>query len=375
MALFCSQFSCRAKETHHYQADPGKDKFLSECLSGMSALFNAFDLKGRPISIVASAWPSITAWMAHIYEHVYPLENAVNQLKWGFTLMDACGIESQTGLGTETLRRIVAKLWIKVDDSTTSRALWICPEKRSSVFHPTQYFSELGLTPDQAAELAVDRLLRTYEKFMQRPGTTMWTEVISRIYGCSAVSISPDTSFGAAMVRKNAFSIITRVIRSFRVRHATPAQRRERSSFRISALNALLIGFDVHLESDIAIRSLSQALRKGLIALMVEALLSVPELDKTERDSAGTVRESLFVQFSTLLEQKSVVSAAGEGMSYFNSDLMRKLSASDLHAKWLKFDEQLLERFILYRMNCYLRQTEEYRCSHVSRFLSMIVMY
>lgn len=374
MALFCSQFSCRAKETHHYQSDPGKDKFLSECLYGMSALLKAFNLKGKPISIVASAWPSITTWMAHIFEDVYPFENAVDKVAWGMALMNACKVGVRAGLEIDTLRRIVAKLWIKVEDSTISRALWLCSEESSSASHTTQYFSELGLSPNKAAELAVDRLLRAFEEFMLRPGPTMWTEVISRIYGCLALAISPDTSFGAAMLRKNAFSTITKIIRSFRVRHATPAQRRKRSAFRIHALNALLIGFD-HLDSDYAIRSLSQALRKGLIAVMLATLLSVPGLDKNERDSGGSLRELLFGQFSTLLEQKSVVSAAGEGMAYFNSDLMRKLSASDLHTKWLKFEEQLLERFILYRMNCYLRQTEEYPCSNVSRFLLVVVRH
>lgn len=370
MTLFCSQFSRRTKKgSDHSQSDPGKDKLLSECLSGVSALFDAFTLKGKPISTVASAWPSMTAWMAHIFEDVYPLEKPVNQVAWWNILMEACGIAARAGLEINELCRIVAELWIKVEDTSISRALWLCSENCRGVCHPTHHLRELGLSPDQAAELAVDRLLCAYKEYMHNPRPSMWTEVISLIYGCSALSNSPDASFGTAMLRKNVYSLTTRIIRNYRVRAATPAQHRQRSSFRIHALNALLNGIIARIDSDNGILSLSQSLRKGLIAVMVTALLSMSGLTENDRDSTFSVRKTLFDIFPSLLAQKSIVSAAGKGMSYFTCDLVRKLSTSEFQPQWSKFEQLLLERFILYRTNCHLRQTEEYPCTNVSHFL------
>lgn len=367
--MFCLQFS-RWEEgrSRGTQAGLAKDAFLRECAHGILMLLGAFRLGKKPMSLLTSAWPSLMAWTMHIYEDVYPHEDLKKQALWREPLLNACAIATQACVVPSTaakLSRMLAELWIGVEDSRVSRALWVCCGSQGSIPDPTHYLTELCLSSDKVVEIALQRLVRTSEDNMRNPQPAMWDDLVSLIYGCSALFNSPDPAFGAAMLRKNAFSLMTKTIRNYRVHDASPTQCRERCIFRINALNALLECLLNNFCSNNGLLSLCQSLRKGLVEVMVTTLLSTSRIDEDQRNAAGKVRRALFQGIAQFLTHKSVVSAAGEGMSYFKHGTMRKLSASDLQCEWSEFEQLLLERFILYRMNCYLRQTDEYHCSNV----------
>lgn len=367
--MFCLQFS-RWEEgrSRRTQAGLEKDAFLRECAYGISMLLGAFHLGKKPMSLLTSAWPSLMAWTMHIYEDIYPHEDPKKQALWREPLLNACAIATQACVVPSTaakLSRMLAELWIGVEDSMVSRALWVCCGSQVSIPDPTHYLTELCLSSDKVVDIALQRMLRTFEDSMRTPHPAMWDDLVSLIYGCSALFNLPDPALGDTMLRKNAFSLITKIIRNCRVRNASPTQRHERCIFRINALNALLECLLNNFCSNNGLLSLCQSLRKGLVEVMVSTLLSTSGIGEDARIAAGKVRRALFQGIALFFTHKSVVSAAGEGMSYFKHVVMRKLSASDLQREWSEFEQLLLERFILYRMNCYLRQTEEYHCSNV----------
>ena len=372
VSMLSSYFIRRLERPLERPASWEVESILVACAVGIDKFLNTpqvlsnEELSRELDDIVTASWPAITFWIENTNQAIYPRLEPEMKKQYQRCLLHVCSIIAACSdvvvtLGVPAMPSIfplLAELWIKRDFLWITERLGVCNafyiagRGNKNVTHPTMFFAEHGLDPPGAVDLALLRLMEFKDKkCLAHAYAREFTDCILIFVG---LSTSPNPAFCDAIAERRIFATATSLCRKMRRVAAKVHDIWNVASehMYIYALTSILVGINAEMRSVYETRYLAQALRKGLLELVLAAMMAYSSGEIAGGYGCGfdILKRFISIELPPLLADRLVAAGAAYGLSYLSSTFIKKLSSYEFWPEWLELGRLMLDRFAIHRL-------------------------